>query len=179
MLLLPATFPTIYRVCCELKVWWRTKLCKVHFSFWWHCWPKSRHKTDKHRWCSEGTLFLCDFFVFICSKDLHPFLCLCQVIYDSIGSGAIAYISNSYAPRIPIFVHWIVVTLRFKFWGNLLYHTYQLTFLMFILWSVKYCLWLTWEYKYSVMLSQIYCYAIIGHMKAFVFSGKGQWVLSA
>ena len=40
--------------------------------FLWHCWPKSRHKTDKHRWCSEGTLLLCDFFIFICSKDLHP-----------------------------------------------------------------------------------------------------------
>ena len=69
---LPTTFPAFCWVCRELEIWRRTKLCKVYFSFWWHCWPKSRHKTDKHRWCSEGTLLLCDFFIFICSKDLHP-----------------------------------------------------------------------------------------------------------
>ena len=52
-------------------------------------------------------------FLFAPRTCIHV-LCICQVIYNSIVSDAIAYISNSYAPRIPIFVHWIVVTLRFK-----------------------------------------------------------------
>ena len=43
-------------------------------------------------------------FLFAPRTCIHV-LCICQVIYNSIVSGAIAYISNSYAPRIPIFVH--------------------------------------------------------------------------